>query len=84
MMRPDPKKDEAAFAKAERLKAAIFARTGILSQNLQCPREKSAMTPCIARDGKLAVGFGIGGVASCVGCERGVNLLLEQELAKRG
>lgn len=35
---------------------------------VECPREKSGMTPCVARDGELAVADGLDGDV-CVGCE---------------
>jgi hypothetical protein len=53
-------------------------RTGLAGKDLQCPREKSAMTPCIARDGHLAVAEALGGDV-CVGCEHRVETLLERE-----
>lgn len=74
--------EEAAYAAAERLKAKIFKRTGLAPSELVCPREQSFMTPCVARDGRLAVSFPIGGKGSCVGCRIGVFVLLEQEQAK--
>ncbi len=74
--------EEAAFAVAERLRAKILKRTGLKAEELACPREQSSMTPCVARDGKLAVGVGTGGKALCVGCEWGVVTLLQKELTK--
>jgi hypothetical protein len=42
--------------------------------HIGCPRAKSDMTPCIARDGKLA----LDDLGECVGCgERPSKLLLE-------
>lgn len=63
---------------ADRYKRLIRKRTGLKSSELVCPREESEMTPCIARDGSLAVGDGYGGDV-CVGCERGVLSLLAEE-----
>ena len=66
---------------ADKYKALIYKRTGIKPDELQCPREKTEMTPCIARDGSLAVASGsLGDV--CVGCERGVLYLLREEEKK--
>lgn len=62
---------------ADELRDLIFARTGLTPEQLVCPREKSAMTPCVARDGALAVAGAV-----CVGCERSVASLLEKERAR--
>ncbi len=75
-------RDDIAFAAANRLKAKIAKRTGLKPEELQCPREASSMTPCIARDGQLAVAFGIGSSGLCVGCGKGVFHLLGEEDAK--
>ena len=60
---------------AERLKELIHARTGINPKQLVCPREKSEMTPCVARDGALTVAAD----GCCVGCGQRVEELLKQE-----
>lgn len=60
---------------ADRLKAAVHERTGIASKDLKCPREKSFMTPCVARDGALAVLDD----GRCVGCGASCRELLVQE-----
>ncbi len=68
----------AAQSDADLLKRLIFERTGLMPSELQCPREKSDMTPCVARDGGLAVTMsGCSGI--CVGCERAVADLLNKE-----
>ena len=55
------------------LKEMIYKRTGI--KELVCPREKSDMTPCICRDGDLAMTEN----KECVGCGISVFTLLEKE-----
>lgn len=57
---------------ADELRNLIRHRTGIQPRDLVCPREKSAMTPCIARDGALAVADQV-----CVGC----GILVEEAIA---
>jgi hypothetical protein len=47
---------------------------------IDCPRAKTWMTPCIARDGRLALSDGRAGV--CVGCGRSPGDLL-RDLAER-
>lgn len=49
---------------ADSIKEAIHQRTGLQGSDLVCPREKSEMTPCVARDGSLAVTDD----GKCVGC----------------
>ena len=50
---------------AETLTALVRAYVGAEDRNeVQCPRETSPMTPCVARDGKLAVAD----AGVCVGC----------------
>lgn len=74
---------EADYADADTLQALITKRTGLHGSELVCPREKSEMTPCVARDGRLAVCEGrySSGPALCVGCEFGVATLLTKERA---
>lgn len=60
---------------ADSLKRLIFERTGIQSDELSCPREKSFMTPCVVRDGDLAMAEG----KVCVGCGASVIELLNDE-----
>ena len=66
---------------ADEFKRLVRKRTGIAPVSLQCPREKSFMTPCVARDGHLAVAESVNGDI-CVGCEHLVEALLEKEKAK--
>lgn len=73
-----------AYALADDLAKLIHQRTGIEKKDLQCPREKTFMTPCIARDGRLAVCFGAFKGAICVGCEKSVSGLHKQELDQHG
>lgn len=41
---------------ADDLTRAVMAKVGASDRNeVKCPREKTFMTPCVARDGKLAV-----------------------------
>ena len=69
-----------AEAQADEYKKLVAKRTGLRPDQLVCPREKSDMTPCIARDGHLAVASGVGFV--CVGCESYVDHLLAKEREK--
>ena len=56
---------EAAGRAADRLTSLVMEKVGAKDRNeVQCPREKSFMTPCVARDGHTAVADD--GV--CVGC----------------
>jgi len=75
---------QASYAQADELKGLVAARTGLAPDKLRCPRERSEMTPCVARDGRLAVCEGRyrSGDGLCVGCERGVATLLMDERAK--
>jgi hypothetical protein len=70
---------EAAYMAADEYRAAAMKRTGLTPGDLTCPREKSEMTPCVARDGRTAVAFGAFGKALCVGCEYGLDGLFEKE-----
>lgn len=58
------------------LRELVLARTGLRPSELVCPREKSAMTPCVARDGGVAV-VEIYGRPACVGCEAMIDILLD-------
>jgi hypothetical protein len=75
---------QASYAQADELKRLVAARTGLAPDKLRCPRERSDMTPCVARDGRLAVCEGRYGSSRglCVGCEHGVATLLIAERAK--
>jgi hypothetical protein len=60
---------------ADRLTAAVLVRVGAANASeVQCPREQSAMTPCVARDGHTAVADD----GACVGC----GILPSDELAR--
>jgi len=48
--------------------------------DIDCPRAKSAMTPCIARDGRSALADDL----RCVGCNAEPLPLLDDLLAKMG
>jgi hypothetical protein len=63
---------------ADELTSLVMKRIGATNRNeVECPREKSFMTPCIARDGHLALADD----GACVGCgSKAVSLLkAEQE-----
>ena len=64
---------------ADEYTARVLARTKMTRETLQCPREKSGYTPCIARDGSLAVVLNSEGSPLCVGCEAALVPLLEKE-----
>ena len=64
---------------ADDLTAEVMAFVGTTDRNkVVCPREKSSMTPCVARDGRLAVADS--GV--CVGCGRDPRVLLKDHREK--
>jgi len=63
---------------ANELKELIFKRTGLTSFELLCPREKSKMTPCVARDGDLAMLED----GTCAGCGKNVKELLRIEMTQ--
>lgn len=69
---------------ADEFRAWVLRRTGLAPDELKCPREKSAMTPCIARDGQLAVGVIGVDEEICIGCERRVAGLFDEEREKHG
>jgi hypothetical protein len=73
--------DEAASLADEFLRLVV-ARTGLRGSDLVCPREKSAMTPCLARDGHLVVVLDHAGNPLCVGCEARLLDLLDRERQK--
>ncbi len=61
----------------------VGRRTGLHGEALQCPRERSAMTPCVARDGGVCVILtSFGRLPLCVGCEVRVDLERERERAR--
>lgn len=65
----------AALEAADELRRLVLKRTGLHPDQLVCPREQSDMTPCLARDGRMAV-YGDG---ACVGCGAAVGDLIDQE-----
>lgn len=67
---------------ADEFRRRVRRRTGLRPEQLVCPREQSAMTPCIARDGQLAVAESVYGDV-CVGCDRTVQSLLDAERSRR-
>lgn len=89
---------ERAKQLAEDFRGLVIARTGLRGEALICPREQSAVTPCLARDGRLAVVLTVGhpmlvtdfeprpmdGKAVCVGCESSLLALLNAEREKAG
>lgn len=61
------------------LRDLLFKRLGIKkADDLQCPREKSYMTPCAARDGDICMLED----KKCVGCGIDVTILLQHEKRK--
>lgn len=71
----EPEK-EASYELADAFRDVVLAKTEFKPSELVCPREKSAMTPCVARDGRAACSDS----GHCVGCEMSVALLLSQEV----
>jgi hypothetical protein len=64
---------------AEELKALVSKRIPLQKEEyLDCPRAKSDMTPCVARDGCLAM-YDNG---DCLGCNENILTLLEKEREK--
>lgn len=74
---PSPEYDQARSA-AEQLRALVALRIECEPKQIECPREKSHMTPCIARDGGLAVDND----GMCVGCGESARQLLSIEREK--
>lgn len=65
---------------ADELSRLVMARVGVTDRNeLSCPREKSFMTPCVARDGGITVADD----GDCVGCGARPSELLATEKEKR-
>lgn len=63
----------------EDYKRLVLTRTGLSESELVCPREKSDMTPCVARDGDLAMTDDF----FCAGCGANVRQLLKVEEARQ-
>jgi len=75
--------DLPALCEADALRDRALKRSGLTRKELRCPHAKSDMTPCVARDGRLAVYFTQErGVPCCVGCERSLDLLTSELEAK--
>lgn len=65
-----------ATAQADELKQRLTVRLDLQpGEKIVCPREKSPMTPCVARDGGICVAEG----DVCVGCGQRVDELLAVE-----
>jgi hypothetical protein len=69
------------MSEADELRRLIHERTGIEPRELECPREQSFMTPCVARDGQTAVAY-MSSHKICVGCGWDVGELLAEERGK--
>lgn len=61
------------------LMESVLKRTGLKASELVCPRERSDMTPCVARDGDCAMTND----CHCVGCGVSVLGLFETEKQKQ-
>ena len=72
---------EALHKLGEEFRDLVVARTGLKGNQLVCPREKSDMTPCVARDGGICVIEIPRELAVCVGCETSIvrQIALEKE-----
>lgn len=84
--RTTSKAEQDAYEAADEFKRLVAKRTGLTPQQLVCPREKSDMTPCLARDGHLVVVFTSANPDRpiCVGCETDLMARLEEEKKKHG
>ena len=60
---------------ANKLRILVTERTGIEPNEIKCPREKTFMTPCVVRDGDLAMTD----QKECVGCGSNVLDLISNE-----
>jgi uncharacterized protein YhfF len=68
---------------ADEYKTLVLARTKLTPDVLECPREKSEMTPCLARDGRLVVVLDASDHPICVGCETSLERLIDQERERK-
>jgi hypothetical protein len=75
---PDAEKPDKKIG--DQIRALVLKRTGLTEKELSCPREKSDMTPCIARDSDCVVSEDL----KCVGCGIDARAFLEEELRKAG
>lgn len=75
--------EKRAYELAEEFKSLVLTRINVKAEDVACPREKSFMTPCLVRDGRLAVAFADDGFAKpiCVGCGHSVRQLIANERA---
>jgi len=71
-----------AEALGDELRDLITARTGLRGKEIVCPREKSEMTPCVARDGGMCVVEDSYGNPICVGCETFIKNRVTEEKAR--
>lgn len=76
-----PMEIEADNRLAEEFKAMVLKRTGLAPQDLSCPRERSDMTPCLARDGACVIAY-VHASPSCVGCGADLRELHAAEKAR--
>lgn len=64
---------------ADDLTAEVMVFVGTTDRNkVECPREKSFMTPCVARDGRTALADD----GDCVGCGKDPRILLKDHREK--
>jgi hypothetical protein len=68
---------------ADEFATLVRTRTGLAPRQLTCPREKTDMTPCLARDGHLALSYRYDR-SMCIGCEHGLETLLNKEKTLHG
>jgi hypothetical protein len=65
---------------ADEYSRLVLKRIGCESEDLECPRERSEMTPCLARDGGCVIVWRFR-KPICVGCEADLHELIEKEKA---
>lgn len=70
-----------SFEIADELRRLISTRVGCRPGELSCPHAMSRHTPCVARDGALAVAEGEPADV-CVGCDTPISTLMTRELAR--
>jgi len=70
---------EEDYRRADEYRDAVLKRTGLKAEELKCPREQSDITPCVARDGRLALAETIGGTPVCAGCDYFLSVLFIKE-----
>jgi hypothetical protein len=62
----------------DKLRDMVARRVGASAAGIVCPRERSGMAPCVARDGDCAMTE----EGCCVGCGVSVAELLDGEIAR--